>query len=156
MSKEVEHIVIGAGISGLGFAHHAARRGIRALVLERAQRVGGCMNTRTFPDCGKFWVEAGSHTCFNSYGHLLDILSDLELMGQLTPKTKVGYSLWRSGERRSIFSALHPLEIALSLPRLFTTAKEGKRVADYYGAGLGRKNYRDLFGPAFRLGRWKT
>jgi len=150
MSTQIEHIVIGAGISGLGLAHSAARRGIRTLVLERAGRLGGCMNSLTFPGCGDFWTEAGSHTCFNSYGNLLDILGDLGLMDRLTPKSKVGYSLWRGGERKSILSALHPLELAVSLPRLFTTPKQGKRVADYYGSGLGRKNYRDLFGPAFR------
>jgi oxygen-dependent protoporphyrinogen oxidase len=150
MSTDIEHIVIGAGISGLGLAHSAVHRGVQTLVLERAQRVGGCMNSRTFPGCGNFWAEAGSHTCFNSYGHLLDILGDLGLMDRLTPKSKVSYSLWREGERKSVFSALHPLELAISLPRLFTNPKQGNRVADYYGHGLGRKNYRDLFGPAFR------
>jgi protoporphyrinogen oxidase len=108
------------------------------------------MNSRTFTGCGDFWTEAGSHTCFNSYGHLLDILGDLGLMDRLVPKAKLRYSLWREGGRHSIFSALHPLEMALSLPRLFTSPKRRKRVADYYGAGLGRRNYRDLFGPAFR------
>jgi protoporphyrinogen oxidase len=150
MNTDIEHIVIGAGISGLGLAHSAVRSGVQTLVLERADRVGGCMNSRTFHGCGDFWVEAGSHTCFNSYGHLLDILGDLGLMDRLTPKTKVGYSLWRSGTRKSILSALHPLELAISIPRLFASTKQGKRVADYYGACLGRKNYRDLFGPAFR------
>jgi len=150
MNTDIEHIVIGAGISGLGIAHAAVRRGVQTLVLERADRVGGCMNSRTFPGCGDFWAEAGSHTCFNSYGHLLDILGDLGLMDRLTPKTKVGYSLWRGGARKSILSALHPLEMAISIPRLLTGTKQGTRVADYYGAGLGRKNYRDLFGPAFR------
>jgi len=150
MSGEIEHILIGGGISGLGMAHFARRRGVRTLVLEQSERVGGCMNSRTFEGCGGFWTEAGSHTGFNSYGRLLDILSGLGLMGRLTPKTKLRYSLWRNGKRGSIFSALHPLELAFSLPRLFTGSKTGKRVADYYGAGLGRRNYRDLFGPAFR------
>lgn len=150
MSEQVDHVVVGAGISGLGLAHRAARKGVDTLVIERSERVGGCMNSRTFTGCGDFWTEAGSHTCFNSYGHLLDILGDLDLTGRLVPKAKLRYSLWREGGRHSILSALHPLEMALSLPRLFTGTKQGRGVADYYGAGLGRKNYRDLFGPAFR------
>jgi len=150
MSQEFEHIVIGAGISGLGMAHRCARHKISTLVLEATHRVGGCMNSQPFPVCGGFWVEAGSHTCFNSYGHLLGTLSDLRLMDCLTPKKKLRYSLWRGGERRSIFSALHPLELAVSLPHLFFGKKAGKSVADFYRAGLGSGNYRDVFGPAVR------
>lgn len=150
MSQDFEHIVIGAGISGLGMAHRSAARGVSTLILERGERVGGCMNSQPFPECGDFWIEAGSHTCFNSYGHLIDTLTDLGLMDRLTPKGKLRYSLWCGGERGSIFSALHPLELAVSLPRVFIGTKAGKSVADFYGAGLGRGNYRDVFGPAFR------
>lgn len=150
MSFDFEHIVVGAGISGLGLAHQALRKGVSTLVLERSQRVGGCINSRTFPACGSFWSEAGSHTCFNSYGHLIDILRDLGQLDRLTPKEKLHYSLWQRGERKSILSALHPFELAISLPRIFTGKKTGRGVADFYGAGLGKKNYRDLFGPAFR------
>jgi len=150
MSRDFEHIVIGAGISGLGMAHRSAGRGIATLVLEASGRVGGSMNSLTFPGCGDYWVEAGSHTCFNSYGHLLDILTDLGLTQRLIPKEKLSYRLWRGGERKSIFSALHIRELILSLPRLLTRTKANKGVAEFYGAGLGRGNYRDLFRPAFR------
>ncbi len=149
MSEAFEHIVVGGGISGLGLAHAAARRGIQTLVLEADERVGGCINSQCFPDCGGYWVEAGTHTCYNSYGHLLDILGDLGVMARLTPKAKVSFSLWRDGKRRSILSALHPWELLLSVPRLFTTKKAGLSVRDYYAAGLGAANYQDLFGPAF-------
>ena len=149
MSEAFEHIVVGGGISGLGLAHGAARRGIQTLVLEAAERVGGCINSQGFPACGGFWVEAGTHTCYNSYGHLLDILGDLGLMERLTPKAKVSFALWRDGRRHSIFSALHLGELLLSMPRLFTTKKGGLSVRDYYAPGLGAANYRDLFGPAF-------
>lgn len=150
MGPEFEHIVIGGGISGLGTAHLSARRGLRTLVLEGADRVGGCIHSRTAAGCGDFWIEAGSHSCFNSYGHLLDILGDLGLTERLVPKAKLGYRLWRDGARTSLLGALHPWELARSLPRLFTASKENKGVAEYYGALLGRRNYRDLAGPAFR------
>ncbi len=150
MTKDFDHIVIGAGISGLGAAHFSARRGLGTLVLEAAPRVGGCINTHGFQGLDGFWTEAGSHTCFNSYGSLLDIMDDLGLTSQVLPKAKVGYRLWQDGERRSIVSALHFLEAAVSLPRLFTTTKQGQRVADYYGRVLGRRNYRDLLRHAFQ------
>ena len=151
MSERYEHIVVGGGISGLGLAHYAARRGVPTLVLEAQARVGGCLYSPTFPAGGDFWVEAGGHTGFNSYGHLLDILGELGMMDRLTPKAKVSYALWRGGQRQRILSALHPLELLRSLPRLFTARarKASLSVRDYYGPGLGAKNYRDLFGPAF-------
>jgi oxygen-dependent protoporphyrinogen oxidase len=150
VNRDLQHIVIGAGVSGLGMAHLTARRGIPTLLLEQADRIGGCINSQVFPDAGNFWVETGGHTCFNSYGHLLDILGDLGMLERLTPKPSLRYSLWWRGRRRSILSAFHPVELAISLPRLFTTSKLDRRVIDYYGTGLGKKNYRDLFGPAFR------
>jgi len=43
MRQDFEHIIVGAGISGLGMAHRSANRGISTLVLEGADRVGGCI-----------------------------------------------------------------------------------------------------------------
>lgn len=150
MNRDFEHIVVGAGISGLGAAHMAKRRGIDSLVLERGERLGGCIQTRAFPQQHGFWTEAGSHTCFNSYGNLLGILEDLGLMERITPKQKVSYKLWSGGERRSVVSALHWLQAAVSIPRLFTTPKDGKSVAEFYGRVLGQDNYRDLLAHAFQ------
>jgi protoporphyrinogen oxidase len=144
------HIVIGGGISGLSAAHYAARSGQGALVLEADSRPGGCMHTHAFADQHGFWVEAGSHSCFNSYGNLLGIMEQLGILGRATAKAKVSYKLWRGGKRKSIVSALHVVELLRSLPRLFGASKAGASVREYYGRGLGEQNYRDLFGPAFR------
>jgi protoporphyrinogen/coproporphyrinogen III oxidase len=150
MSDHFPHIVIGGGISGLGAAHFAARLGIETLVIERSGRVGGTLNTHRFGACGDYWTEAGGHTCYNSYGNLLGILDDLGLTARVTPKERVPFRLWRGGKRRPIYSAIHPVELATSLPRLLRSSREGKGLAEYYGAGLGHTNYRDLFGPAFQ------
>ncbi len=144
------HIVIGAGISGLSAAHYAARTGQDTLVLESAEQPGGCMCTRTFPELDDYWVEAGSHSCFNSYGNLLGIMERLGVLDRATAKAKQSYKLWRGGKRKSILSAMHFFELARSLPRLFGGDKSGASVREFYGRGLGEKNYRDLFGPAFR------
>jgi protoporphyrinogen/coproporphyrinogen III oxidase len=150
MSTDFDHIVIGAGISGLGAAHFSTRRGLSTLVLEAGDRVGGCINSPSFATLGGFWTEAGGHTCFNSYGHMLSILDDLGLTSQVQPKLKVGYKLWKEGKRRSILSALHLFEAARSIPRLFKEPKDGRSVRDYYGAVLGRRNYQDLLQHAFQ------
>lgn len=150
MNWNFEHIVIGAGISGLGAAHMAVGRGIDTLVLERGERVGGCMYSYAFAEQGGFWTEAGSHTCFNSYGNLLGILEDLGLMERITPKQKVSYKLWSGGERRTVFSALHWFQAARSIPRLLMIRKDGKSVAEFYGRVLGADNYRDLLSHAFQ------
>jgi oxygen-dependent protoporphyrinogen oxidase len=144
------HIVVGGGISGLSAAHYAAQAGVDTLLLEREERLGGCMQTHTFTQLGDFWVEAGSHSCFNSYGNLLQIMERLDLLGKITAKAKQGYRLWRDGERKSVLSALHVPELLLSLPRLFRQSKSECSVREYYGAGLGKRNYQDLLGPAFR------
>jgi len=144
-----DSLIIGAGISGLGFAHLCSRRSLRTLVLEGTARVGGCIASHGFPGTNGFWVEAGAHTCYNSYGHLLDIVADLGLTPQLTAKAKVNFKLLYRGHLRSVLSRLHPLELVLSLPRLAWEPKAGRSVADYYSRVLGRDNYRDLFGPAF-------
>jgi len=144
-----DNLIIGGGISGLGFGHLCARKGLRTLLLEREEQVGGCIRSHTFWEAGGFWVELGSHTCYNTYGHLLEMVSDLGLKNDLEAKEKVSFKVLGQGGLCSIASRLHFLELALSLPRLFTASKEGKSVADYYSTVLGSSNYRDLFGPAF-------
>ncbi|EGV28589.1 amine oxidase [Thiorhodococcus drewsii AZ1] len=150
MTTDFDHIVIGAGISGLGAAHFSAKRGHSTLVLESSDRVGGCINSQRFDELGGFWTEGGGHTCFNSYGNMLSILDDLGLTPRVEEKLKVGYKLWKDGKRRSILSALHFFEAARSIPRLFSAPKDGRSVADYYGQVLGRRNYRDLLRYAFQ------
>jgi oxygen-dependent protoporphyrinogen oxidase len=144
------HIVIGGGISGLSAAHYSLKAGVDTCLLEASERPGGCIHTSRFDALDGFWVEAGGHTCFNSYGNLLGIMEDLGLLGLTTEKAKRSYKLWVGGQRRSILKALHPFDLASSLPKLFVAKKAGKSVSDYYAKVLGRRNYRDLFGPAFR------
>ena len=147
---EYAHVVVGGGISGLSAAHYTTQRGVPTLLIEASERAGGCVRTQHFDALGGFWVEAGGHTCFNSYGNLLGIMEQLGLLHRTTAKEKQSYQLWVDGERRGVLSALHPFELAASLPRLFTAEKSGKSVSEYYARVLGRRNYRDLLGPAFR------
>ncbi|MFO1433699.1 MAG: FAD-dependent oxidoreductase [Candidatus Competibacteraceae bacterium] len=141
-------IIVGAGISGLSMAHYAARTGQRVLLLEQADRIGGSLHSHR--PCGiDFWLELGAHSGFNSYGHLLGLLEAQGCLQQLCSRARVPFQILANGGLQSIFSRLHWPELLLSLPRLLTTRKAEKSVAEYYRTVLGHRNYTDLFGPAF-------
>ena len=42
--ESVDAVVIGAGISGLATARHLVEAGLSVVVLERSDRVGGCLH----------------------------------------------------------------------------------------------------------------
>jgi len=144
-----DNLIVGGGISGLGLAHHCVRKGLNTLLLESEPEVGGCIHSHAFAGADGFWTELGSHTCYNSYGHLLDIVSDLGLTQALQLKRKVRFKVLQEDRLVSVFSRIHPLELAFSVPRLFRETQTGKTVKTYYSRVLGERNYRDLFGPAF-------
>ncbi|MGZ3442709.1 MAG: FAD-dependent oxidoreductase, partial [Polyangia bacterium] len=80
--EERDVVVVGAGISGLAFAWHAARSGARPLVLESSDRAGGCLDSRQ--GAPGYWFELGAHTLYNSYHGLLEVAE-----GCATPPTYV-------------------------------------------------------------------
>ena len=149
MSERYDLIVIGAGISGLAMAFEAQQAGKKVLVLERDERAGGCFQSAAVEGDEPFWLEMGTHTCFNSYGRLLKLLAGLGLMDQLTPRQKLSYRMLADGKLSSIPSLLNFLELALNGWRLFSLNKEGRSVAGYYGAIVGKQNYRNVFRHAF-------
>lgn len=146
--KNYKLVVIGGGISGLGFAHLAGQ-GEDSLLLEAADRVGGCINGHSFfTGEGDFWAELGAHTCYNSYGNLLQILEDTEQLRTLQPKERLSYKIHTTSGLSSIFSQFNLLELAGVLPRLWLSKKNGRSVSDYYGAVIGKRNFRNVLGPA--------
>ncbi len=147
--EHFDHVIIGAGISGLGMAHFSRHQGLQTLVLERSERAGGSIRSHGFPETQGFWAELGAHTCYNSYGQLLSILDEVGLSGALTAKQKLRYSMQVGTETRSIVSRLHPFELIAHLPRLLFASKDGQSVETYYSGVLGPRNYRDLFAHAF-------
>jgi protoporphyrinogen/coproporphyrinogen III oxidase len=132
-------IVVGGGISGLAFAWHAAAQGREVLVLERDDRLGGCMHSQRLDD--GYWFEMGAHTAYNSYGGMLDIIEGAGLMASLLPRVKAPFRMLRDGEIQSIGKQLGWLELLSSAWRIMTLKKDGLTVRDYYGALLGKRNY---------------
>jgi protoporphyrinogen oxidase len=140
-----ELIVVGGGISGLSLAHFAHAQGRNVCVLEAEQRVGGALHSARF--AADFWLELGAHTGYNSYGRTLAIVEALGLAGRLTRRETARWALWQDGRVQSIPSRLGWLELAASLPRLFTTPRAGATVEAYYGRVLGRRNFARVVRP---------
>jgi len=150
MKERYDMIVIGAGISGLAMAFEAQQAGMDVLVLEKENRCGGCFHSEIVPDEDEpFWLEMGTHTCFNSYGRLLKILRRLDLIDQMQARRKLRYRMLANHQLVSIPSRLHFLELVTHAWRLFFLKKGEKSIADYYTALVGPKNYSGVFRHAF-------
>lgn len=142
-----DSIVIGAGVSGLVFADHAGRRGRRVLVIEAAERVGGCL--ASWEAVPGYHVELGAHTAYNSYGALLEVLARRGRLGELMPRVKAGYHFLDHDRLRSPMARLNWLSLLTSLPFGLFKDKTGASVREYYAALLGADNYARVLGPAF-------
>ena len=103
MNERYDMIVIGAGISGLVMGYYCRKAGLKVLVLEKEERTGGCFHSAAVEDAeNPFWLEMGTHTCFNSYGRLLGVLQDIGLMQSLQGREKKPYRLLVDGGLHSI------------------------------------------------------
>ena len=147
VSEHVDVVVLGAGISGLCFAHCVARAGRQVLVLESAVESGGCVRSQRQPD--GFWFELGAHTLYNSYGSLLAIIDELGLRDRMLARQRAPYRLLVEGKLRSIPSQLSMAELFASAWHAFSERKQGRTVADYYGKLVGRRNWKRVFAPLF-------
>ena len=143
-------IVIGAGISGLSFAHYCAKDGLKTLVIEKTERVGGTFHSHRFGgEAGDFWLELGAHTGYNSYENFLGLLEDCHVLESIISRAKVSFRMLLDDKMKSVLSQLNFLELLLSSPHLFTSRKKGQSIESYYAGIVGRKNFDRVFGPAF-------
>lgn len=140
-------IVVGAGVSGLVFAEHAAAQGRRVLVLEKSARPGGCLDS--WEAAPGFFVEMAAHTAYNSYGALLSILEQRGRLGELLTREKLGYHFLAPGGLQSPMARLNFIQLLRYLPFGLFKDKTGAGLRDYYAALMGPDNYARLLGPAF-------
>ncbi len=145
MTHDADVIIIGGGVSGLATAWHVAQRGRRALVLERAPRLGGALASVRAPS--GYWYDLGAHTCYNTYGGLIDILERSGRADALLARDRVPYRILVDGELRSVVAELSLGRVLLSLPRMIGHSKRGKTVAQHYSRIVGRRNYERVLGP---------
>ncbi len=142
-------VVVGAGISGLCFAHFARHAGFSTLVLEKSAEVGGLIESITVDEEDGFCLEMGAHTCYNSYSTLLEVLDECGGLDLLQSRLKLPYRFWHRQRICSIASRLHFLELLFSIWRLPFTDKDDLNLKEFYSHVLGEDNYRDVFHHAF-------
>ena len=151
---DVDVIVVGAGISGLSLAWKAAASGRRALVLEREQRVGGCLHSHRRPD--GYWFELGAHTTYNSYASFLDLVVGTGLAGEIVERgpARGRFGLLRGDEVRlltppKVLLQLSWLEAAVHFPAGIFRKKAGQTMYSWFAGLVGRRNYDRLLSAFF-------
>ncbi len=144
-------VVVGGGVSGLGFAYKASAAGHEVLVLEGSTKLGGCLDTR---GSGDFWFEMGAHTGYNSYSAFLELVEKSGIIGSICPRSELRkrFGLLREGRIAvmgplSVFLHLDWWELLRSAPRAVSASKAGQTVYSYYARIFGKRNYDRVLAP---------
>jgi len=110
--KRFDVVVVGAGVSGLSCASHLRRLGADVLVLERANRVGGSVRSRTLQ--GGFVVDDGPQTIRSGDPELFRDFHELGIASLRTPADA-------SAARRYVLRHGRPEALPTSPAGLLTT-----------------------------------
>ena len=114
--------------------------------MDKNERMGGTFNSlRT----DNFWFELGAHSCYNSYGNLVDLLSDTGSLAKIIKPGKAGYRLFTADGIKSIMSQMSFPELLVSLPRMFGAKMDGETVESYYSKIVGKGNFDRAIAPMF-------
>lgn len=143
-------IVVGGGLSGVSFAHYLKKENQKVLILEKAERTGGQLQTGNLSHQPDFWYELGSHTCYNSYTSLLSIVKDINRADLITQLDKFNFVLYASYKIKSIASEISKLSFLFHSPKYFFSDKTGKTTREYFRPIVGASNYDRLFSNAFK------
>lgn len=147
-ATRVGTVVVGAGISGLAYAHY---RGADAdlVVLEAADAPGGLIRTESFGRDGAFHCETGPEALMSTSGASRELLADLGIEERQVPPSARNRYLAHRG--RLVIAPLAPKQL-LSTPMLSLGAKlrvlterwrDAKKARDGSIAGFVRHR----FGP---------
>lgn len=151
MSENIyDCIIIGGGISGISFAHYMHKAGKKVLIIEKDENIGGQIQSVFSEKYPEYWRELGSHTCYNSYTHLLSILKDIDGTDIIQPLGKGNYVVYSGGKIKKMFSEISVLSLMLNGPKMFFLSKTGKTVKEYFSKIVGLRNYNKLFSRLFR------
>ncbi len=139
-------IIVGGGISGMSLAHFCAKKGLKPLVVEKREQVGGSFNSYRTSD---FWFELGAHSCYNSYGNLVGLLDQAGLLGRIIKPGSAGYKVYIDDTDKSIMSQMSIPELLFSLPKMFGAKMDGETVESYYSRIVGKNNFTRAVCPMF-------
>jgi len=139
-----DFIVAGSGVSGMVFARKMAEKGKKVLVLEKADRAGGCLASASYDN---FWLELGGHTVYASYSSYISAMRSAGMEQDFLPRKKVPFRMLTSAGLVPLSKCLNKLELFLNLPKALFVKKEGRTVRDFYSALLGKGNYEKMFRP---------
>lgn len=139
-------IIVGGGISGMSLAHYCAKAGLKPLVMDKNDRMGGTFNTCRKDD---FWFELGAHSCYNSYGNLVDLIRETGSLDKIIKPGSAGYKLFTKDTIKSIMSQMSIPELLFSLPKMLGAKMNGETVESFYSKILGKRNFEKAIGPMF-------
>ena len=98
MDKHYDAIIIGGGVAGLSAALHLAERGLKPIILEADERVGGRFSGKDeiIINDHKFTNEHGVHGIWSSYVNFKHMLGRHEILPQLYPAVEEQW-IYRTG-----------------------------------------------------------
>src|ERR1041384_1241512 len=98
MDKRYDTIIIGGGVAGLTAALHLAERGLKPLILEADERVGGRLSGKEeiVINDWRFPNEHGVHGIWSSYLNLKTMLRRHGIIDQLIPAQEEQW-IYRTG-----------------------------------------------------------
>jgi len=139
-------------VSGLSFAWHAARSGRKPLVLEGADRVGGCLDSRRAAD--GYWYELGAHTCYNSYSAFLEVVEGVGLRDRIVARgdARKRFAFLRDGALDmlgpiSVLLRFDRRELLRNVLRGLRASKQGATTCGWYSGVVGKRNYSRVLAP---------
>ncbi|TNF66381.1 MAG: amine oxidase [Gammaproteobacteria bacterium] len=144
-----DDIVIGGGISGLGYAYFKAQEKYQVLVLEKDNKPGGLCHSVYLDQKKDFWLEMGAHTLYNSYAHVIDLIESLNLKEQLLKRTKLPFRIYDKGQIHTLFRYINPISFIYGVIKLPFQDKTDQSVESYYGKLFGEGNYKRVLKDCF-------